>query len=111
MQISILLTTVAKKSDARRLAAAALRQPLAACVQILSGLESHYLWQGKKIRTRECLVLAKTTPRKSKSLLQSWQKIHPYACPELIILSGQAAAAYARWVQSSLSAVFRQPPP
>ena len=103
MQISILLTTVAKKSDARRLAAASLQHRSAACIQIISGIESHYLWKGKKTTSHEFLVMAKTTAGQSKSLAALWQKIHPYDCPELITLSGRAATAYARWVVASVS--------
>ena len=101
MTLFVLLTTVAKKSDARRLASAALKHRVAACIQILPGLESHYAWKGKKVISREYLLLAKTTQRKSKSLEKLWKKIHPYDCPELIALSGRAATAYAHWVESS----------
>ena len=103
MQFALLLTTVAKKSDARRLASDALQHRVAACIQILPGLESHYAWKGKKVISREYLILAKTTPRQSKSLEKLWKKIHPYDCPELVTLSGQAAAPYARWIRSSIS--------
>ena len=65
MQISILLTTVAQKSDARRLAQVALQNRSAACIQILSGIESHYLWKGKKTTSREYLIMAKTTTGRS----------------------------------------------
>ena len=103
MQISILLTTVAKKSDARRLATASLQHRSAACIQIISGIESHFIWKGEKSTCREFIVLAKTTTRKMKSLETLWKKIHPYDCPELITLSGRAATSYARWVQASVS--------
>ena len=103
MTLFLLLTTVAKKSDARRLASAALQHRAAACIQILPGLESHYAWKGKKVISREYLILAKTTPRQSKPLKTLWKKIHPYDCPELVTLSGQAAAPYARWIRSSIS--------
>ena len=103
MQISILLTTVAKKSDARRLATTALQQRAAACIQIITGIESHFIWKDKKSTCREFLVLAKTTTRKLRSLETLWKKIHPYDCPELITLSGRAAGSYARWLQTSVS--------
>jgi periplasmic divalent cation tolerance protein len=103
MQISILLTTVAKKSDARRLATTALQHRVAACIQIISDVESHFIWKDKKSACREFLVLAKTTTRKLKSLETLWKKIHPYDCPELITLSGRAAGSYSRWLQASVS--------
>jgi periplasmic divalent cation tolerance protein len=102
MQISILLTTVARKSDARRLATASLQKRLAGCIQIIPGIESHFIWKGKRSATRELLVLAKTTTRKLRSLETLWKKIHPYDCPELITLSGRGAASYARWIAFSV---------
>jgi periplasmic divalent cation tolerance protein len=103
VNLVLLLTTAAKKSDARRLAESALRHRVAACVQILPMIESHYLWKGKKEIAREFLVLAKTTSSRRKDLLKLWSKIHPYHCPELVTLTGKAASAYARWVKASTS--------
>ena len=82
MTLSLLLTTVAKKSDARRLANASLQNRSAACIQIIPGIESHFIWKGKKSACREFLVLAKTTTRKLRSLEILWKKIHPYECPD-----------------------------
>ena len=101
MKISILLTTTAKKSDALRLAGAALKARTAACVQILPAMESHYVWKGERQRSREFLLLAKTSTGKAAALEKLWSRLHPYDCPELVTLSGRAAAAYARWVRIS----------
>ena len=101
MKIAILLTTVSKKSDATRLAAAALDAKAAACVQILPPMDSHYVWKGKREKSREFLVLAKTSTRKASTLEKLWSRLHPYDCPELVTLSGRAAAAYARWIRAS----------
>ena len=101
MRISILLTTVLKKSDAVRLARAALASKAAACVQILPSVESYYVWKGKREKSREFLLLAKTSTRKASFLERLWFRLHPYDCPELVTLSGQAAASYARWIKTS----------
>ena len=103
MPIAILLTTVSKKSDATRLAGAALQAKAAACVQILPGLESHYVWKGKRERSREFLLLAKTSARQAAPLEKLWSRLHPYDCPELVTLSGRAASAYAHWIRLSTS--------
>lgn len=103
MNLVLLLTTVAKKADARRLAKATLRHCFAACVQIFPNIESHYIWKGKKEISREFLVLAKTTITRRKDLLKLWSQIHPYDCPEIVALTGKAASAYARWVKASTS--------
>lgn len=101
MKASILLTTVSKKSDAVRLAHAALDARAAACVQILPAIESHYLWKRKQAKSREFLMLAKTSARKASALEKLWSRLHPYDCPELVTLTGRAASAYGRWIRAS----------
>ena len=100
MNLAILLTTVAKKSDALRLAQAALHSRTAACVQILPKIESHYIWKGRKNISREFVVLAKTIPTQRKALEKLWIKLHPYDCPELVSLPAKSSAEYGRWVRS-----------
>jgi len=95
------MTTVGSKADAVRLARAALEAKAAACVQILPAIESHYVWKGKREKSREFLILAKTSARKAATLEKLWSRLHPYDCPELVSLSGRAASAYARWVRAS----------
>ena len=101
MKVSTLLTTVSKKSDAVRLARAALDAKAAACVQILPAMESHYSWKGKLEKSREFLVLAKTSTRKTSILGKLWSRLHSYDCPELVTLTGRAASAYGRWIRAS----------
>ena len=103
MKIAILMTTISKKAEALRLARAALDAKAAACVQILPAIESHYVWKGKREKAREFLLLAKTSSRQAKVLEKLWSRLHPYDCPELVILSGRAASAYARWIKFSTS--------
>jgi uncharacterized protein involved in tolerance to divalent cations len=102
VNLSIFLTTVAKKSDARRLAQAALHSRTAACVQILPKIESHYIWKGRKNISREFVVLAKTIPTQRKALEKLWIKLHPYDCPELVSLPAKSSAEYGRWVLGSV---------
>lgn len=102
MSVAVLLTTTSKKSEAVKLAQAALQAKVAACVQILPAMESHYVWKGKREKAREFLLLAKTSARKAKALEKLWSRLHPYDCPELITLSGRTSAAYGRWIGSSL---------
>ena len=103
MNLVILLTTTAKKSDAHRLAHQALHHRAAACIQMIPGLESHYVWKGKRKIAREFLLLAKTTTARRRDLIRLWTRIHPYDCPEIVTLTGKSASAYARWVATATS--------
>jgi uncharacterized protein involved in tolerance to divalent cations len=102
VNLAILLTTVAKKSDALRLAQAALHSRTAACVQILPKIESHYVWKGRKTISREFVLIAKTIPTQRKALEKLWIKLHPYDCPELVSLTAKSSAEYGSWVRGSV---------
>jgi len=102
VNLAILLTTVAKKSDALRLAQAALHSRTAACVQILPKIESHYIWKGRKTISREFVLIAKTIPTQRKALEKLWIKLHPYNCPELVSLTAKSSAEYGSWVRGSV---------
>ena len=105
MKISILLTTVNSKSTAVRLARAALDAKAAACVQILPPMESHYVWKGKQEKSREFLVLAKTSTRKTLTLERLWSPISPILSPaptrsghpEPILACGSPRFRVIRW--------------
>jgi len=60
----VVFMTAANGEEAARLAEMLVGAHLAACVQILPGMESVYRWKGKIERQSEVLLLAKTTQTK-----------------------------------------------
>ena len=46
-EFCVVITTVEKREDADKLAAAAVERRLAACVQVVGPIESTFRWQGK----------------------------------------------------------------
>ncbi|MBV9462688.1 MAG: divalent-cation tolerance protein CutA [Verrucomicrobiae bacterium] len=97
--IAVVMTTVAKRAEARKLAERAVRGRLAACAQIVPGLESLYSWKGKIERSDEFLILLKTTKKALPALLRGLKATHPYETPELVVWSVQASKGYAAWVK------------
>lgn len=100
----LVLVTVPTLKSARSLARGALEQRLAACVNIVPGLESHYTWKGKRDSASELLLIFKS--RKSKlPALESFVKAnHSYETPEFIVLSlAQGNAAYLNWLAAETS--------
>lgn len=77
---------------------------LAACVQILPGLESHYRWKGKKETSKEVLLLIKTKisvyAKLEKTLLQN----HPYEVPEIVCLPmTRGSKTYLDWIDEAIN--------
>lgn len=99
----LVLTTVARQSQARKLAKALLAERLCACVSILPRLESLYWWNGRIEASAELLVLLKTTRRRLKSLERRLGELHPYEIPEILALEPyRISPAYARWLSASV---------
>jgi periplasmic divalent cation tolerance protein len=77
---------------------------LAACVQILSGLESHYCWRGKKETSREVLLIIKTRSSSYKRLEKVLLKNHPYEVPEIICLPiTKGSKSYLNWISREVA--------
>ena len=56
----VVLTTASSLAEARRIVSSLLDQKLAACISITALVESHYVWKGKKEKSREYLLVIKT---------------------------------------------------
>src|ERR1051325_4676182 len=82
----LVLVTAPDRKTARDLARAALRARLAACVNVVPKIESHYWWNGKIERGVEVLLLFKTTSARLTPLERLIRQRHPYDTPEFIAL-------------------------
>jgi periplasmic divalent cation tolerance protein len=78
------LTTTDSEDRARRLAATAVEQRLAACAQVDGPITSVYQWQGKVETDAEWRVLYKTTATRYTGLEAHIRSVHTYDTPEII---------------------------
>lgn len=100
---AVVLVTAPDLKTARALARAVLEPHLAACVNIVPRIESHYWWQGKLERSTEALLIIKTTGPRLAALEQAILAQHPYDTPEILALPIQAGTArYLDWLAQSV---------
>jgi periplasmic divalent cation tolerance protein len=93
------LVTCRSRTEARKVAKAILKKKLAACVNIVGGLESHYWWRGKLETARECLLLIKTRRTRVSSVASAVKAAHSYEVPEVIFLPVVAGERrYLKWL-------------
>ncbi len=101
---AVVLVTAPDLKTARALAALALRARLAACVNLVPRIESHYWWQGRLERGTEVLLLLKTTRSKLAALEKLILAEHPYDTAEFIVLPVAAGSArYLEWLGGSVA--------
>ena len=97
------LVTCSSRTEARKVARAILKKKLAACVNIIGGLESHYWWRGKLETARESLLLVKTTRARASGVASAVKAAHGYEVPEVIFLPVVAGERnYLKWLGESV---------
>ncbi len=95
----IVLVTCASITEARRIGRSAVETKLAACVNIVAGVESIYRWKGKVEQAREVLAVMKTTAGRLRELEREVKRLHSYDVPEFIVLPIMAGSReYLKWI-------------
>ncbi len=82
----VLLITTANAAEAQRIARRLLEQRQAACVNIISGVDSLFWWDKKLNSAQESLMVVKTRARLLPEIINLVKKEHSYAVPEIIAL-------------------------
>ena len=100
----IVLVTAPNIEEASRIADTLVGERFAACVNIVSGIESIYRWEGRVARDNEVLMLIKTTDERYAELEEQVKALHSYTTPEVIAVRiERGAEAYLKWLGESVS--------
>ncbi|HSI11806.1 MAG TPA: divalent-cation tolerance protein CutA [Chthoniobacter sp.] len=100
--VLIILTTWPDAEIARAAARKVVEEKLAACANVVPGVESIYRWQGNIETSSEVLVIFKTTPARYAALEARIRELHSYEVPEILSLPiGSGLPAYLGWVEES----------
>ncbi len=98
----VLITAPRSKADA--LAHGLVASRLAACVNVVPGIVSHYRWKGRLHKDAESLLIAKTSAARLGALKRWVARNHPYEVAEVLSLPvSDGAPAYLRWLTESLA--------
>jgi periplasmic divalent cation tolerance protein len=85
---------------ARALAERLVDEGLAACVQVLPGVQSVYRWHGRVEHAEEALLLIKTAADRFQALSARLHALHPYELPEIVAVELAAGLpAYLAWIE------------
>jgi periplasmic divalent cation tolerance protein len=99
----LVLVTAPDLKTGRKLAQAALQGHLAACVNIVPKIESHYRWEGKLEKGAEVLLLIKTTKARLAALEKAILANHPYDTPEFLAVPlSHGNEGYCAWLLDSI---------
>ncbi len=82
----VILITAANIAEAQRISRRLLQEKKAACVNIISGVDSLFWWNDKLNSAHESLMVVKTKARLLPEIINLVKREHSYAVPEIIAL-------------------------
>ena len=98
----VVITTCEDNASAQALAKHLVELGLAACVQLIPGVESFYQWQGKVCQSKEVQLQIKCLAAHYDAIEQQILKLHSYQVPEIIALPiTQGLDTYLQWIKET----------
>jgi periplasmic divalent cation tolerance protein len=92
-------TTWPAVADAEAAGRALVERRLAACVNILAGMISHYRWEGKVERAEEAVMLIKTRASLADAVSDAVKELHSYDTPAIVVLPVESVEkGYLAWL-------------
>src|ERR687887_42478 len=92
-------TTYPSIVEAEQAGRAIVERRLAACVNILPGMISHYWWQGALERGEEVVMIFKTRASLAESVREAVKTMHSYTTPAILVIPLESVdQSYLGWM-------------
>ena len=108
MSAVLMYATTPSREEALRIGRSLVENRLAACINVLDGMESVYWWEGRVEKARECVLIVKTREDQAAEAASRVRSLHPYACPCLVywpITGGNAD--FLAWIERESDPALR----
>jgi periplasmic divalent cation tolerance protein len=98
-------TTHPSLVEAEKVGRAIVERRLAACVNILPGMVSHYWWQGTLERGEEVVMIIKTRASLAEPVRAAVKEMHSYDTPAILVLPIESVdQGYLSWILAETEA-------
>ncbi|HEX2215596.1 MAG TPA: divalent-cation tolerance protein CutA [Xanthobacteraceae bacterium] len=109
-RVVFVYTTYPALVEAERAGKLLVERRLAACVNILPTMISHYWWEGKVERGEEVVMIVKTRATLADAVRACVKDTHSYVTPAITVLPVEGGdPAYLGWIISETEAGERSP--
>jgi periplasmic divalent cation tolerance protein len=100
----IIMITSRDAEEADQIAELILEQRLAACINVIPGVNSSFWWEGEIKKAQESLLIVKTGADQLPEIIQSVKAVHSNSVPEIIVLPIIGGNLdYLDWIENELS--------
>jgi periplasmic divalent cation tolerance protein len=95
----LVYTTWPTATEAEEAGRTLVERRLAACVNILPGMISHYRWQGEVERGEEAVMIIKTRASLADQVSIAVKELHSYETPAIMVLPVESVEkSYLAWL-------------
>ena len=99
----VILSTAGSAEEASKIAEHLVSAHLAACVNLLPGIQSIYWWNDAIQKDQEILMIIKTEREKFDEVKNAILSLHSYDVPEVISLPVENGYnEYLQWIEKAL---------
>lgn len=98
-KVFLVISTCPDETSARAIARTLVTEGLAACVNLQTGVQSIYRWDGALQEDAECLLMIKTTAGRLAAMTDRLRALHSCELPEIVAVPVTAGLpGYLQWV-------------
>ena len=99
----VVFITAKDKAEAEKIGRHLVSEKLAACVNIVAGVQSIFWWENKIDQAGEVLLIVKSKKTFFKKIVAAVRAVHSYSVPEIIALPIVAGHVdYLKWIGDSV---------
>ncbi len=95
----VVFVTAPDLEGGKKIARALVEEEIAACVNVIEGITSIFMWKSKIEEEKECLLVIKTRLVRVGDVIDVVKSMHGYDVPEIIALPVvDGNPAYLKWI-------------
>jgi len=105
MEMILTYITAKDREQARMIGRSLVEENLAACVNIIDGMQSIYRWEGSICEDNEAVLIAKTRSSLLQKLTERVKSLHTYSCPCILAIPVTGGnISYLDWIEQNTRA-------
>ena len=92
------------KNEAEKIATKLLDKKLIACANVISNVNSYFVWKNKVQNSKEIIICGKTTSKNQKKIIHTVKKLHSYSVPCVIFFDiKNGNRDFLKWIRQSVT--------
>ena len=102
--IKFFYITAPNKKEAERIAKKLLDKKLIACANVISNVNSYFVWKNKVQNSKEIIICGKTTSKIQTKIIKAVKSIHSYSVPCIIFFDiKNGNKDFLKWIEQSVT--------